>query len=129
MTLTKIARLSTLLGYFGLLILLTLWVTVFAPPSHRPIALVLPIMVGPLLFALRGVLHGRPYTHAWLSMLSLLYFTHGVVETWSNSAERRYAALEVACSVLLFLGSMFFARFRAREMKSPPDEGVGKERT
>jgi len=117
MTLTQLARLSTLIGYFGLLILLTLWLTVFAPPNHRPIAIVLPIMVGPLLFALRGVLYGRPYTHAWLSMLSLLYFTHGVVETWSNSAERWYAALEVVFSVLLFLGSMFYARYRARELK------------
>lgn len=118
MTLTKLARLSTLLGYFGLLILLTLWLTVFAPPNHRPIALVLPLMVGPLLLPLRGVLYGRPYTHAWLSMLSLLYFTHGVVETWSNSAERLYAGVEVVCSVLLFLGSMFYARYRARELKS-----------
>lgn len=122
MTLTQLARLSTLLGYFGLLILLTLWLTVFAPPNHRPIALVLPLMVGPLLLPLRGVLYGWPYTHAWLSMLSLLYFTHGVVETWSNSAERLYAGLEVVCSVLLFLGSMFYARYRARELKSASTE-------
>ncbi len=126
MTLTHLARLSTLLGYFGLLILLTLWLTVFAPPNHRPVVLVLPLMVGPLLFALRGVLHGRPYTHAWLSMLSLLYFTHGVVETWSNSAERLYAALEVVFSVLLFLGSMFYARYRARELKIATGE-VGRQ--
>ncbi len=118
MTVTQLARLSTLTGYFGLLILLSLWLTVFAPAIHRPVALVLPIMVGPLLFALRGVLYGRPYTHAWLSLLSLLYFTHGVVESWANGAERRFAVLEVVCSVLLFLGSMFYARYRARELKS-----------
>ena len=91
--------------------------------------LVLPIMVGPLLLGLRGVLYGRPYTHAWLSMLSLLYFTHGVVETWSNSAERQYAALEVICSVLLFLGSMFYARYRARELKSTSGEVRQQEGT
>jgi len=129
MTPTQLARLGTLLGYFGLLILLTLWIIVLAPPKHLPVAVVLLLMVGPLLFALRGVLYGRPYTHAWLSMLSLLYFTHGVVETWSNSAERLYAALEVVCSVLLFLGSMFYARYRARELKSASGEVRQREST
>lgn len=118
MTLTQLTRLASLTGYFGLLILLTLWFTVLAPSSHLPVVVMLMVFVGPLLFPLRGLLHGKPYTHAWTSMLTLLYFTHGVIEAWSNNAERGYALLEVFFSVLLFLGSMFYARYRTRELKS-----------
>jgi uncharacterized membrane protein len=117
MTVTQLTRFATLVGYFGLLILLTLWFSVLAPSRHLPIALTLLVFVGPLLFPLRGLLHGKPYTHAWTSMLSLLYFTHGVVEAWSNAAERGFALLEVFFSVLLFVGAVGYARFRAREMK------------
>jgi len=118
MTLTQLARYASLIGYFGLLILLTLWFTVLAPSSHLPIVVMLMVFVGPLLFPLRGLLHGKPYTHAWTSMLTLLYFTHGVIEAWSNSAERGYALLEVFFSVLLFVGAVGYARFRARELKA-----------
>ena len=121
MTLTQLARLVTLAGYFGLLILLTLWFTVLAPSNHLPTSLMLLVIVGPLMFPLRGLLHGNPYTHAWTSMLTLLYFTHGVIEAWSNSAERGYALLEVFFSVLLFVGAVGYARFRARELKGAQD--------
>ena len=121
MTLTQLARLATLTAYFGLLLLLTLWFTVLAPSSHLPVVVMLMMFVGPLLFPLRGLLHGKPYTHAWTSMLTLLYFTHGVIEAWSNATERTYAMLEIICSVLLFLGSMLYARYRARELKAARD--------
>ncbi|MHB8747181.1 MAG: DUF2069 domain-containing protein [Gammaproteobacteria bacterium] len=117
MSLTQLARFSALFGYFGLLTLLIAWFTVLAPSTHLPTALLLLIVVGPLLFPLRGLLHGKPYTHAWVSMLALLYFTHGVIEAWSNRTERTYALLEILFSVLLFLGSMLYARWRARELK------------
>lgn len=114
---THLARCTALLAYFGLLILLVAWLTVLAPSTYLPTALLLLIVVGPLLFPLRGLLHGKPYTHAWVSMLALLYFTHGVIEAWSNRTERVYAWLEIFFSVLLFLGSMLYARWRARELK------------
>ena len=117
MTLTQMTRFATLTGYFGLVILLTLWFTLLAPSSHLPVVVMLMVFVGPLLFPLRGLLHGKPYTHAWTSMLTLLYFTHGVIEAWSNSAERSYALLEVLFSVMLFVGAVGYARHRAREIK------------
>ena len=35
-----------------------------------------------LLLPLRGILHGRPYTHAWTGYLCMLYFSHGTVEAY-----------------------------------------------
>jgi uncharacterized membrane protein len=116
-TLTRIARYLALTGYFGLLALLLLWNAWLAPSRHFPVAMVLIVMLVPLLLPLRGLLHGRPYTHAWTSFLSLLYFTHGVVEAYSNPAERHYAVLETLFSVALFLGAIFYVKFRAAESR------------
>jgi len=118
MSRVALARAATLTGYFGLLILLLAWNAWLAPGATLPVALTLIVMIGPLLFPLRGLLHGKPYTHAWVSMLSLLYFTHGVVEAWADPSDRIYALMEVVFSTLLFGGSMLYARWRARELKA-----------
>ena len=117
MTLVSISRWTALSSYFALLILLMLWFTVIAPSSQVPTSIVLVILVGPLLFPLRGLLHAKPYTHAWTSFLALLYLTHGIVEAYANQDERIYALLEVVFSSLLFTSSMLYARFRSRELR------------
>ena len=105
-----VARWATLLGYFGLFALLLLWFTLLAPSQRYPTSLVLIVFIGPLLFPLRGLLHGRKYTHAWTGFLVLIYFIHGVVESWANPAERGLALLEIFFSLLLFFGCLFFIR-------------------
>ena len=56
------AYILTLTGYLGTLALLTAWYSWLAPSTHFPVALVLLVLVLPLLFPLRGLLHGRRYT-------------------------------------------------------------------
>ena len=111
------ARLATLGGWFGLFGLMILWFAWLAPSQLYPVSMMLLVVAGPLLFPLRGLLHGKPYTHAWTSFLALAYFTHGSVEAWANAAERHLALLEVLFSLLLFAGAIFYARLRAREIK------------
>lgn len=115
---TQVARVAALSGYFGLLSLLMLWNTWLAPSRYFPVALVLLVMVGPLLLPLRGLLHGRPYTHAWTSYLALAYFMHGIGQAYAVPSERTPALLEVLFSLALFLGAIFYARFRGRELKN-----------
>jgi len=91
-------------GFFGLFILLMLWNTVIAPSTHFPVVLVLLATVTPLLLPMRGLLSGKPKSCGWAGYVSLLYFVHGSIETYSNADERLYAALEVTFSLLLFLG-------------------------
>jgi len=114
---SRIAYRVALGGYFGLFLLLMAWTTWLAPPQHFPVALVLLLLVGPLLFPLRGLLHGRPYTFAWTSFLALAYFVHGVGEAFASPAERELALLEVFFSTLLYVGAVTFARLRGRELK------------
>ena len=129
MTIIGFSRWLTLTAYFALLALLILWQTVLAPPQTLPVSLVLVLLAGPLLFPLRGLLHGRPYTHAWTSFLVLIYFIHGVVEAWSNPPVRLYAGLEILFSVLLYIGAVLFARYRGRQLRAQRGGSDTREQT
>lgn len=108
----------TLFGYFGTLVVLTLWYSWLAPSVYFPVALVLSVLVIPLLFPLRGLLHGRKYTFAWSCFLALLYFTHGVMEAYSNELARPLGLLEVMFSSVWFLAAM--AYIKAGKPRVPP---------
>ena len=100
----------TLCGYFGTMALLIAWYGWLAPSTHFPTALVLMVMLVPLLFPLRGLLHGRKYTYAWSCFLALLYFTHGVVEAYSDALTRPLALLEITFSSIWFLSAMAYIK-------------------
>ena len=108
----------TLGSYAALLLLLVLWFGWLAPPKVIPRSLVLLIMTVPLLFPLRGLLHGHPYTFAWTSFLALFYFIHGITEAWSDPGVRLLASLEILFSTLLYSGAILYARHRGRELKA-----------
>jgi len=107
----------TLLGYFGLFALLMLWIGWIVPPESVPRSIALLIAVGPLLFPLRGLLHGRPYTHAWSSFLALFYFAHGTAEAFSGSPAQALATAEALLALLWFVAAILFVRARKKEGK------------
>jgi uncharacterized membrane protein len=100
-----------LAGFFGLFILSMLWHTVLAPSARFPVALILLLTVTPLLLPMRGLLNGKPKSCAWAAYISMLYFIHGSIETYSNTDERLYAMLEVVFSLMLFLGAIAYVRW------------------
>jgi uncharacterized membrane protein len=97
-------------GFFGLFILMMLWHTVLVPATVMPVVLVLLMTVTPLLLPMRGLLNGTPKSCAWAAYVSMLYFVHGSIETYSNPDERLYASLEVLFSLMLFLGAVGYVR-------------------
>lgn len=109
---------TALTSYFGLLILLSSWIIYFDPPTNSTTSLALLFILTPLLIALRGLLHGKRYTYAWVSMLILFYFMHGVVEAWANEIEtiRILALIEVFLTVVLFIAAIMFVRSKSREL-------------
>lgn len=111
-----------LVGYFGLFGLLVLRFAWLEPLGRLPVSLVLIVLVGPLLFPLRGLLHGRGYTCAWTSFLALFYFADGVFSAAGPMRRPWLAWLEIACSILLFVGAIFYVRTRSREWASPRPE-------
>lgn len=108
----------TLVSHFGLFGLWLLWLTWLEPPQQIPIALALILLVGPLLLPMRGLLYGRPYTHAWTSFLALFYFIVGVFEAAGPMARPGLAWLAIAFSLLLFFGTLLYVRSWAQERRS-----------
>jgi len=105
----------TLTGYLGTFALLTAWYAWLAPSIHFPVALVLLVLVAPLLFPLRGMLHARRYTIAWSCFLALLYFSHGVVEAWHSASTRRLGLLEIVLTGLWFVGGIGYIKAGKRQ--------------
>ncbi len=114
-----IGRKLTLIGYFGLLVLILNWFTWLSPPERVPRSIVLAALTIPLLFPLRGIIHSRRYTHQWIGFLSMLYFIIGV-DVWYNhqALEKYLGASMVILSLLLMVGSSMYARYTP----TPPEQ-------
>lgn len=115
---SRVWRVLALAGHIALMVLLLVWEVWIDPNGKIPRSLVILFMVGPLLIPLRGLLYGRPYTHAWTSFLAMFYFLHGVGQAWAGAQYAYLGILEVVFSLMLFFGAIFYARFRSRELKA-----------
>ncbi len=109
-----ITRITTLLGYFGLLIFIPLWHLLIEPKPAEFISITLLVQMGPLMLPLRGILHGRVYTHAWAMYMALYYFVLGI---WyaGDISTRNFGVGFSFLSILFFLGTMLYTRFKGIE--------------
>ncbi len=114
-----LARWVTLAAYFGLLAQVIAWHAWLSPAGRVPTALVLTALTLPLLAPLRGLLHGRAYTHAWASFIALGYFVLGVAHA-AVAPERLYGVALIVTSLTLFFGCLVYARLSARRDRSAP---------
>lgn len=112
-------------AYVALIILSLAWEGWLAPAKNLPAGFWLSVKTLPLLLPLFGLLHGRPYTYAWASMLVLLYFIEGVVLSYQFRAEALllhatlpYALLEVLLSAGFTVLATFYVRRRAAELQA-----------
>lgn len=96
---------------------LIVWITLAPHSENFPTAACLILALVPLLFPLRGLLHGKPYTFAWTLFLILFYFSHGVGEVYSADHFALYPMLEIAFSCLYFSSAILFIKLNARMRK------------
>lgn len=106
-----------LIGFLSLVLFLILRTGWLSPPQEFPKSLALLLLVGPLMFPLRGMLHGRHYTYGWSMFMALLYFVIGVVYA-ANPANRWHGFLVIAFSSMWFFGCMLFLREKGKERKA-----------
>lgn len=99
-----------LIGYFGTLFFLMLWIIWLAPPK-APKSIALAIALLPLMPALRGILHGKIYTHQWASFLALPYFAFGVDAIIHRAENNWLGIVLVLLSFLWFFGCVYYAKF------------------
>ena len=69
------------------------------------------LLVLPLLIPLKGLLSNQRYTYKWIGFLTLLYFCIGISELVSNPQLRSYGVGTSVASMLLFLSSIYYARY------------------
>lgn len=78
------------------------------------------IFILPLIASLNGLIRARVYTAAWASMMALFYMAFAMVE---YIAGNRSMGVDIclAASILLFVGTVVFAKWDAREQ---PDQSA-----
>ena len=116
----KLSRISTLIGYFGLLIFIPLWHLLVVPMPAEYISITLLVQIGPLMFPLKGILHGKVYTHAWSMYLALFYFILGIWYAGDEST-RSFGVIFSLLSILFFLGTMLYTRYQGMENNAAAD--------
>ena len=122
MNIIKISKITTLIGYFGLLFFIPIWHVLIKPLAPEFISITLLIQLGPLMFPLRGLLNGKVYTHAWAMYLALYYFVLGVWYAGDEST-RLFGVIFSALSVAFFMGTMLYTRYqgKAENAANAPD--------
>ena len=96
-------RKMALFGYFSLLIYMPLWLLVLSPSNALSTSTTLILFTLPLLFPLKGLLQGKPYTYAWANFIVLIYFLHSLTTLWVLPEDRLWAMLELIFATTMFL--------------------------
>ncbi len=119
----KLGRWLTLSGYFSLLFGLFAWHLLIEPSAKHLISIIILLQLGPLMFPLMGLLHGKLYTHAWSMYIAIFYFIIGV---WyaGNSEDLMIGLFVIFTSLVFFLGTVLYTRFMGKQINaqnSQPD--------
>lgn len=107
----KLTRALALTGYFGIMAFLMLWIIKISPPQI-PKSIALAISLLPLLLPLRGMLHGRVYTHSWAGFLALPYFAFGVDAAIHRTEKPWLGIVLVILSTVWFLACAYYAKYK-----------------
>jgi len=105
-----------LIGYFSLLFFMPLWLLVLSPSEGLSTSTTLLLFVLPLLFPLKGMLQGNPYTFAWANFIVLIYFLHSLTTLWVLPSDRIWATLELIFASIMFFGCSYYAKYRGQEL-------------
>jgi uncharacterized membrane protein len=105
-----------LLGYFSLLFFMPLWLLVLSPSESLSTSTTLVLFILPLLFPLKGLLQGNPFTYAWANFIVLIYFLHSLTTLWVLPSDMIWAILELIFASTMFLGCTYYAKYRGQEL-------------
>ncbi len=97
---------ATLVALIALCMAWELWL---APQRVGGSWLVLKVL--PLMPAVFGILHGKRYTHQWMTLLIIAYFVEGVVRAYSDKGlSAQLAGVEIALSLIMFAAAVLYVR-------------------
>lgn len=113
---TRKLRYLALTANLSLLLWVFLWQSVISPHPHLNNYVVAGMWILPLLLPLKGMLQGKPYTHAWANFILMFYFLHALTLLWIDGGERWLALIELGLATAAFFANILFARTRGREL-------------
>ncbi|MDP5029152.1 MAG: DUF2069 domain-containing protein [Paraglaciecola sp.] len=113
---TLFYRRLTLSSYFLLLVWLVIWHFFLTPDKATSTLFTVILWIVPILLPIKGLVQGKPYTHAWTNFIVMYYLLHGLTAVYAVEGERLYALVEIVLCSALFTGCSFYARLRGREL-------------
>jgi len=111
-----LAHKLTMLGYFGLILLIPLWNLWWYPSETFSNNVVTGFWLFPLIFPMIGLIKGKAYTHAWSGFIAVIYVCHGFASLITNFDEIIPITLEIIFSCLFLFGGMYFAKWRGEQL-------------
>ena len=103
-------------SYLDLVILQPLWHGLLPRPLGAGNWLLAMLATAPLLLPVKGLLAGSLRSMTWAGYLVMLYLVIGVMEAWSNPAQR-IPALTQTILVVIFVGSVLvFSRAHHQDL-------------
>ena len=109
-------RKLTLTSYLLLIIWLVIWHFFLTIDKTTSTLFTLLLWIVPILLPAKGLIEGKPYTHAWTNFIVMYYLLHGLTAIYVVDGERLYALVEIILCCTLFTGCSFYARTRGREL-------------
>ncbi len=113
---TQTYKKIALTGYLSLLSFMVLWIFVLNSSQGLSIWLNSIMFILPLLFPLKGMLNGNPFTYAWANFILILYFLHSTTTLWVNADDRMWAFIELILAFVTFYGCTCYAKYRGQEL-------------
>jgi len=105
MDITVLWRALAAFGIVGLVILIVLWNGWLSPVQDFPRSIEIAVLAAPLLYFIRGVLHGQRDTFIAVMLLSFIYVLMGIWYIYAPE-EKLYGYLMLLLSLCLFFGSL-----------------------
>lgn len=106
----------TLVSYFSLLFFMPLWLLVLNPSEGLSPWLSVTMFTVPLLFPLKGLVLGNPYTFAWSNFIIMIYFLHSLTTLWVSPEDVIWASIELLLASTMFIAGSYFAKYKGQEL-------------
>ena len=106
----------TLIGYWGLVILIPLWNLFWYPSQIFSNKVVTMVWLIPLVFPMHGLIRGKAYTHAWSGFIAVIYVCHALGSLITSANELLPILLEIIFSCSFLFGGMYFAKWRGEQL-------------
>jgi uncharacterized membrane protein len=112
----KTYRYVALGSHVLLLAWMSIWYLLLKTSADYSISFIFILYVLPLLLPLKGIIQGKPYTHAWACFIILWYFLHSITVMYAEPQYIWHAGLELLLASAMFVGCSVFARLRGQEL-------------